>query len=111
MDTLLNWLIDYDYNINMLRSTTEAMSSVLGGADAVCNMPYDVLYHKSNEFGERISRNQLLILKAESYFDVVSNPADGAYYIESVTQELASKALELFKQIEDGGGFIKLLLQ
>ena len=101
----------YDYNINMLRSTTEAMSSVLGGADAVCNMPYDVLYHKSNEFGERISRNQLLILKAESYFDVVSNPADGAYYIESVTQELASKALELFKQIENGGGFIKLLLQ
>ena len=101
----------YDYNINMLRSTTEAMSSILGGADAVCNMPYDVLYHKSNEFGERISRNQLLILKAESYFDVVSNPADGAYYIESVTQELASKALELFKQIEDGGGFIKLLLQ
>ncbi|MDC1200007.1 methylmalonyl-CoA mutase subunit beta [bacterium] len=101
----------YDYNINMLRSTTEAMSSMLGGADAVCNMPYDVLYHKSNEFGERISRNQLLILKAESYFDVVSNPADGAYYIESVTQELASKALELFKQIEDGGGFIKQLLQ
>ena len=101
----------YDYNINMLRSTTEAMSSILGGADAVCNMPYDVLYHKSNEFGERISRNQLLILKAESYFDVVSNPADGAYYIESVTQELASKALDLFKQIEDGGGFIKLLLQ
>lgn len=101
----------YDYNINMLRSTTEAMSSVLGGADAVCSMPYDVLYHKSNEFGERISRNQLLILKGESYFDVVSNPADGAYYIESVTQELASKALELFKQIEDGGGFIKQLLQ
>jgi len=101
----------YDYNINMLRSTTEAMSSILGGADAVCNMPYDVLYHKSNEFGERISRNQLLILKAESYFDVVSNPADGVYYIESVTQELASKALELFKQIEDGGGFIKQLLQ
>ena len=101
----------YDYNINMLRSTTEAMSSILGGANAVCNMPYDVLYHKSNEFGERISRNQLLILKAESYFDVVSNPADGAYYIESVTQELASKALELFKQIEDGGGFIKQLLQ
>lgn len=101
----------YDYNINMLRSTTEAMSSALGGADAVCNMPYDVLYHKSNEFGERISRNQLLILKAESYFDVVSNPADGAYYIENLTQELATKALELFKQIEDSGGFIKQLLQ
>jgi methylmalonyl-CoA mutase len=99
----------YDYNINMLRSTTECMSAVLGGANAVCNMPYDELYHKSNEFGERISRNQLLILKAESYFDVVTNPADGAYYIESVTQELAEKALVLFKQIEDSGGFIKQL--
>jgi methylmalonyl-CoA mutase len=99
----------YDYNINMLRSTTESMSGVLGGANAVCNMPYDALYHKSNEFGERISRNQLLILKAESYFDIVTNPADGAYYIESVTQELAEKALILFKHIEEGGGFIKQL--
>src|SRR5262249_6093456 len=65
----------YDYNVNMLRTATECMSAVLGGADAVCNLPYDALYHKSNEFGERISRNQLLILKAESYFDKVSNAA------------------------------------
>src|SRR5690606_20773082 len=55
----------YDYNVNLLRSTSECMSAVLGGADAVCNLPYDALYHKSNEFGERIARNQLLILKHE----------------------------------------------
>ena len=99
----------YDYNVNMLRSTTECMSAVLGGADTVCNMPYDGLYHKSNEFGERISRNQLLILKHESYFDAVSNPADGTYYIESLTDELAEKALQLFKEIEKGGGFLEQL--
>ncbi len=99
----------YDYNVNMLRSTTECMSAVLGGADTVCNMPYDELYHKSNEFGERIARNQLLILKHESYFDTVSNPADGAYYIESLTDELAEKALQLFKEIEKGGGFLQQL--
>src|SRR5690606_9087828 len=51
----------YDYNVNMLRTTTECMSAVLGGADTICNLPYDALYHKSNEFGERISRNQLMI--------------------------------------------------
>ena len=96
----------YDYNVNMLRTTTEAMSAVLGGADTVCNLAYDALYRKSNEFGERISRNQLLILKHESYFDAVSNPADGAYYIESLTEELAEKALLLFKEIEKGGGFM-----
>lgn len=99
----------YDYNVNMLRTTTESMSAILGGANTICNLPYDALYHKSNEFGERISRNQLLILKAESYFDMVSNPADGSYYIEKLTKELSEKALNLFKSLEKSGGFLKLL--
>jgi methylmalonyl-CoA mutase len=93
----------------MLRTTTEAMSAVLGGANSIANLPYDALYHKSNEFGERIARNQLLILKAESYFDRVSNPADGSYYIESLTTDLSEKALDLFKDIEANGGFLKQL--
>jgi len=96
----------YDYNVNMLRSTTECMSAILGGSNAVANLPYDVLYHKSNEFGERISRNQLLVLKHESYFDKVNNPADGSYYIENLTSQLAEKALVLFKEIEANGGFL-----
>ena len=93
----------------MLRTTTECMSAILGGADAVANLPYDALYHKDNEFGDRIARNQLLILKNESYFDKVNNPADGSYYIESITQQLAEKALQLFKDIEKNGGFLKQL--
>jgi methylmalonyl-CoA mutase len=96
----------YDYNTNLLRSTTECMSAILGGANTICNIPYDAIYHKDNEFGERIARNQLLILKHESYFDKVDNPADGAYYIESLTSQLAEKALELFKDIESNGGFL-----
>ena len=99
----------YDYNINMLRTTTECMSAILGGADAIANLPYDALYHKDNEFGDRIARNQLLILKNESYFDKVNNPADGSYYIESLTSQLAEKALTLFKDIESSGGFLKQL--
>ncbi|WP_163401134.1 methylmalonyl-CoA mutase subunit beta [Flavobacterium fluviatile] len=99
----------YDYNVNMLRTTTECMSAILGGADAVANLPYDSLYHKDNEFGDRLARNQLLILKHESYFDKVDNPADGSYYIESLTIQLAEKSLALFKDIEANGGFLKLL--
>jgi methylmalonyl-CoA mutase len=99
----------YDYNVNMLRTTTECMSAILGGADMVINLPYDALYHKSNEFGERIARNQLLVLKHESYFDKVTNPADGAYYIEELTSQLAEKALALFKDIEANGGFLAQL--
>lgn len=99
----------YDYNVNLLRSTTECMSAVLGGADTVCNLPYDDIYHNKNEFGERISRNQLLVLKEESSFDSVAQAANGAYYIDSLTQQLAERALELFKQIEISGGFLSQL--
>ena len=99
----------YDYNVNMLRTTTECMSAIIGGADAISNLPYDALYHKDNEFGDRIARNQLLILKNESYFDKVNNPANGTYYIESLTHQLAEKALILFKDIEANGGFLKQL--
>ena len=53
----------YDYNTNMLRTTTECMSAILGGANTICNLPYDAIYHKDNQFGERIARNQLLILQ------------------------------------------------
>ncbi|MEL4307380.1 methylmalonyl-CoA mutase subunit beta [Joostella sp. CR20] len=96
----------YDYNVNMLRTTTEYMSAILGGANTICTLPYDAFYHKNNEFASRIARNQLLILKHESYFDKVKNPSDGSYYIESITDDLAEKALSIFKQIEAGGGFL-----
>ncbi|SHJ41489.1 methylmalonyl-CoA mutase [Arenibacter nanhaiticus] len=96
----------YDYNTNLLRTTTECMSAILGEANTICNTPYDAIYHRDNEFAERMARNQLLILKNESYFDKVNNPSAGSYYIETLTHQLASKALELFKLIEKGGGFL-----
>lgn len=99
----------YDYNINMLRTTTECMSAILGGANWIVNLPYDAVYHKTNDFGQRISRNQLIILKEESYFDAVSNPADGSYYIEEITRQLGEKALAVFKDIERNGGFLRQL--
>ncbi|WP_067150407.1 methylmalonyl-CoA mutase subunit beta [Pseudotamlana agarivorans] len=99
----------YEAYNNLLRSTTECMSAILGGADTIYNLPYDDLFKKTNEFSERIARNQLLILKHESYFNAVNNPSDGAYYVESLTNQLAEKALNLFKDIERNGGFLKQL--
>jgi methylmalonyl-CoA mutase len=99
----------YDYNVNMLRTTSECMSAILGGANTISNVSYDQIYHKSNEFGERISRNQLLILNDEAGFNQGHLFAEGSYYIESITNQLAEKGLELFKKIENSGGFLKLL--
>ncbi|MEM1258189.1 MAG: methylmalonyl-CoA mutase subunit beta, partial [Bacteroidota bacterium] len=79
----------YDYNVNMLRTTSESMAAVLGSANTVCNLSYDALYHKDNEFGERIARNQLLMLKEESYFDEAIKASEGTYYVETLTRQLA----------------------
>jgi methylmalonyl-CoA mutase len=99
----------YDYNINMLRTTSEYMSAILGGATTISTISYDCLFHNSNEFGERIARNQLLILQQESNLGNTQHIADGTYYIEVLTKQLAQKSLEIFKQIENGGGFLQQL--
>ena len=99
----------YDYNINMLRTTTEYMSAIIAGSNTICSDVYDSIYHKNNEFGERIARNQILILREESYFKASNNPAKGSYYIEYLTRQLSEKALILFKNIETGGGFLSQL--
>ena len=96
----------YDYNVNLLRTTTESMSAMLSGVDFISNTPYDSIYHRTNEFGSRIARNQLLVLKEESYFNKKEDLAKGSYYIEQITYELANIALELFKDIEKNGGFL-----
>ncbi len=99
----------YDYNTNMLRTITECMSAIIGGVDYAENLAYDALYHKTNEFGDRIARNQLLILKYESGFEESANSVEGCYYIESLTAQLAQKALMIFKDIEKNGGFLENL--
>lgn len=99
----------YDYNSNMLRSTTESMSAVLGGSDFICNLPYDHLYHHTNDFGNRVARNQLLILRNESNFNPANDVCQGAYYIEQLTKEITEKALTIFKEIEAKGGFLAQL--
>lgn len=99
----------YDYNTNLLRTASECMSAILGNADTVTSQPYDLLFRETNDFSTRLARNQLLILRNESGFNEVSAAADGAYFIETITRQLAEKSLVLFKQLEAGGGFLQQL--
>jgi methylmalonyl-CoA mutase len=99
----------YDPYVNILRTQTEAMSAVLGGTDSLTVEPFDTVFRNPDEFSERIARNQQLILREESYFDRVVDPAAGSYYIEKLTSLVAEKAWELFLEAEAGGGFIESL--
>ncbi len=99
----------YDPYVNMLRTQTESMSAVIGGADSLTVEPFDIVYKTPGEFSERIARNQQLILKEEAHFDKVADPAAGSYYIEKITSQIAGSAWELFIEIEEQGGFLSAL--
>lgn len=96
------------YN-NMLRSTTEGMSAVLGGCNSLTLDAYNKSFEPTNAFGERIARNQQLILKEESYLDKIADAGAGSYYIEWLTDQIAETAWREFKEIESRGGFIACL--
>lgn len=98
----------YDPYVNMLRSTTEGMSAVIGGCDALSLQPFDVAYKESDDFSRRIARNVQVILKEEAFMDRVIDPAAGSYYIENLTNSLAEMAWKLFQETETKGGALQI---
>jgi len=95
----------YDSYVNLLRTQTEAMSAALACVDSIVVTPFDAPYKKSDDFSERIARNQQILLKEESHLDKVVDPAGGSYYVEMLTKNLAEQGWKLFLDVEDKGGF------
>lgn len=90
---------------NLLRQTTEAMSAVIGGVDSLNILPYDWYATKQNlVFSQRMATNISLLLKEESYLNIVIDPAGGSYAIDSLTTEIANKSWQLFKLLEEKSG-------
>lgn len=97
----------YDSDVNMLRLTTEAMAAILGGSNSLLVRPYDSDFREQGAFSERWARNLQHIIKEESYFDKVVDPAAGSYYIENLTNSLMQSAWELFLKVDEMGGYAK----
>lgn len=98
----------YDAHVNLLRTQTEAMSAAIAGVNSITVIPFDDVYQNSDDFSERIARNQQLLLKEECHFDKVADPAAGSYYVEVLTSSLADVAWKLFLEVEEAGGFTAL---
>ena len=94
-----------DVDSNLLRSTSEVTSAILGGADSI-----SVAAYSSNKSAQRISRNISNILKEESHLGIVQDPGAGAYFIEKLTNDYAKASWKYFQQIEADGGFQKVLM-
>jgi len=98
-----------NFNNNIIRSTSECMSGILGGCNYIKSIAYDVTFKEKNSFSERIMNNQLLILKNETSINKVNNAVSGSYFITYLIEELTQKSLNLFKKIENEGGYYKSL--
>lgn len=96
-----------DNENNLIRSTLELASAMIGGADAIYSNNY--LVGKSTENSEEISFKQQIVLAYESIINVFEDASNGSYYVEDITQQIAEKSWELFVEIEEKGGYLNLL--
>ena len=95
------------YN-NVIRTTLESSAAIFGSSDAVFVGSYDEVNNET-DFGLELAAKQQLLLQKESYLNQFTDPAAGSFYIESLTNQLAENALELFKTIQNVGGFVRAL--
>lgn len=94
-----------DPYVNILRNTTQAMSAILGGCNALTIPSFNNSFATPTPFSRRIARNIGTILKEEAYFDKVVDAAAGSYYIETITDKLIEESWKLFLKVEEKGGF------
>jgi methylmalonyl-CoA mutase len=99
----------YDPNVNMLRTTTEAFSGVLGGCDSMHIGPMDEVARVPNDFTRRVARNTHTVLREEAGMTRTIDPAGGSWYVENLTDQVARQSWELFREVEKKGGMAKAL--
>jgi methylmalonyl-CoA mutase len=100
-------LTEQDPYNNVVRTTIEALASVLGGTQSLHTNSFDEAIALPTEFSARIARNTQLILQNESQVTKVVDPLGGSYYVEALTHSLADAARGIIDKVEEMGGMTK----
>ncbi len=100
-------LTEQDPYNNVVRTAVEAMAAVLGGTQSLHTNAFDEALGLPTDTSARIARNTQLILAEETGITHVVDPLGGSYYIEALTDDLATKAWELIEEVEALGGMTK----
>jgi methylmalonyl-CoA mutase len=94
---------------NLLRGTVACFAAGVGGADAVTVAPFDAPLGASEPFSRRVARNTQSLLVEEAHLARVIDPAGGSWYVEALTDRLATAAWAFFQEIEAAGGALAAL--
>lgn len=99
----------YDPYVNLLRTSTQAFSAVVGGVNSLQITCFDEATRPSTEQARRIARNQQIMLQTEFDLTAPVDPAGGSWYVESLTAQVADKIWSAVQHIEAQGGIVKAL--
>lgn len=98
-----------DPYVNMLRTTTEALSGAIGGVQSMHVGAFDECIREPDTFSRRIARNTQIILQEECELTSVIDPAGGSWFIENLTDDIGQRGWALFQEIEKQGGMTQAL--
>lgn len=93
------------YN-NVVRTTLQALSGVLGGTQSLHTNSLDETLALPSEESVRIALRTQQIIAHESGVVNTIDPLGGSYFIEKLTNEMEEEALTYIKKIDDMGGMI-----
>ena len=95
--------------VNMLRLTSAAFGASIGGADAIVLDAFTQPLGRPTPFARRQTRNIQLVLMEEAYLGRVADPAGGAWFVETLANNIARSAWICFQAIEKHGGIVSAL--
>ncbi len=102
-------LTEQDPFNNVGRTAIEAMAAALGHTQSLHTNALDEAIALPTDFSARIARNTQLYIQQETEICRAVDPWAGSYYVESLTQELYTKAWVLIEEVEKLGGMAKAI--
>ena len=102
-------LTEQDPFNNVARTTIEAMAAAFGGTQSLHTNALDEAIALPTDFSARIARNTQIYLQQETHITKTVDPWAGSYHVEKLTEDIANKAWELIKEVEDLGGMTKAI--
>jgi methylmalonyl-CoA mutase len=94
---------------NVARTAVEAMAATQGHTQSLHTNALDEALALPTDFSARIARNTQIVLQQETGTTKTIDPWGGSFYVEKLTNQLAEKALEHIREIEQLGGMAKAI--
>ncbi|MCL4144702.1 UNVERIFIED_CONTAM: hypothetical protein GTU68_067191 [Idotea baltica] len=97
------------YMVNVMRTTTQALAAVLGGAQSLHTNGYDEAFAIPTEDAMQMALRTQQVIADETNVTQVVDPLGGSYYVESLTNDYEKKIFEVLDHVDENGGAIKLI--